>query len=55
MQVCVPFQVADALLFDPDIVPTVSQLLEEYAEERSRRDALGEGPIAKGQVRVACS
>lgn len=34
-----PFDAADALLFDPEAVPTVAQLLQELGDERSRREA----------------
>lgn len=53
MQVCVPFEAADALLFDPEAVPTVEHLLEEYAQERSRRQAQSDSAIPRGQVSFA--
>ena len=49
-QVCVPFTTAEALSFDPDAVPTVSQLLDEYSAERTARERQdGLEPIARGQ------
>ena len=49
MQVCVPFLASDALLFDPEAVPTVAQLLDELSAERALREVQPDSAIAKGQ------
>ena len=50
LQVCVPFTAADAPTFDPDAVPTVSQLLDELSAERQAREGQpGSAAIEKGE------
>ncbi|KAK9794941.1 hypothetical protein WJX73_003217 [Symbiochloris irregularis] len=49
-KVCVPFAAVDAPTFDPDAVPTVSQLLDEFSAERSaRQEHPGAAAMEKGE------